>query len=48
MYNLYIEWKDEDGIQNEDWLNISWYKVRSIVDEWMNDSVTRIVVNKVE
>lgn len=48
-YNLYIEWREEDGSRmNEDWLNIEEDRVRKIVNEWMADNVIRVVINAVE
>lgn len=48
LFNLVIEYVDEAGVYSGyDWDNISYYKVRSIVDEWMSENVVNITVNRV-
>jgi elongation factor P--beta-lysine ligase len=48
QFNLSIVFTNDEGIlHSEEWESISYYKVRSIVDEWMDDTVVEISVTRV-
>lgn len=47
-FNLTIIMTDDKGVlHSEEWYDISHYKVRSIVDEWMDETVVSISVIRI-